>query len=684
MSAGGSRRRRWPGLPISAQILALLMGSLVAAQAVTLALTLVLPPAPPQQHSLVEVARALRGGALGGGDRPLIRAVQAQPPSLQSPGWLVSPRSTRDLAVLLHAPESDVRLLFYAPPPLAGAPPEGPRRDLLRRPATFDFMLSPRTDAGADAFAPPVPGRGFPGPRGPAGPMGGPVGFPSASGPVSAPLPPPGAGSGPTLRRSSEVEASPPPTSTRGAGHTGQPPTGAPATAPARPPDADAPPARAPRTIGPVLPPILIPRAPLDAAVFDSGPEPAGASHSRAQPSPVVEPPPAAPEPPAREPVIPAPTQLPQTPLLAAAAPAYAVPAYAVPAPPAAEDPLASTAAAPLAPPRPSGLFGLAPAAYVEGEFIAALRVAPGRWVTVRPRPEGFPNSWQRRVLLWFALSFAAVAPVGYLLARRLAAPLQHFARAAEVLGRDPTAEVSAREGPAEVGRAARAFNLMQQRLKRYVEDRTAMIGAISHDLRTPLARMRFRLERASPELRAAMSRDIGQMEAMISAVLVFMRDEAVGARRERADLRSILEVVADDAHAEGADVELAPGPTVEVDVDLVAVQRVFENLISNAVKYGGSARARLYVEAGEAVAEITDPGPGLPQDELESVFRPFYRTPEARASDRGGVGLGLTVSRSTIRAHGGELSLANGTVGLVARVRLPLAVAGGSHAVAA
>ncbi len=307
------------------------------------------------------------------------------------------------------------------------------------------------------------------------------------------------------------------------------------------------------------------------------------------------------------------------------------------------------------------------------GDFIAALQVGPGRWVMVRPRPEGFPNFWQRRLLLWFAVSFAVVAPIGYLFARRLVAPLAAFAGAAERLGRDPNAPLMTLGGPAEIGRAARAFNDMQVRLKRYVEDRTAMVGAISHDLRTPLARLRFKLERVEPTYRASMLKDVAEMEAMITSVLDFIRDASEPSRRQRADLRSIVECVVDDAAMVGGAAVLSPGDPVAVDVDMLAIQRVVTNLVDNAVQYGGSAKVSLGERGGEAVVEIADEGPGLPSTELERVFQPFYRSDPARTLDKGGVGLGLSLSRSIARAHGGEVSLRPGSPGLIAELRLPL-----------
>lgn len=648
-------KSRWLSLPIAAQILGLLLGGLVAAQIATLVLTVLLPPKPPEQHGLAEIAGALRGGPLGEGARPLVRATDTLPPSAQSPGWQASARSTADLAVLLHVPETDVRLLFYAPPPFAGSAPRlhaeavtpGFDRSMLIR-AAFDDQGGPPGPPGGG------PG-GFPGNAGPGGPsVFRPGDFPDRGQPSQ---------SAPARR--------PAPTGDRGPASSPSMGPGSPTPGGRAPPNGAGPGARsAPGPGGPAGPRGgFTPRSPLDAAVFapairnvvpQTAPEPVAEA-----PAPKTESPEVPPVARAAKPLSEATLQ--QSPSLAATS---AAPATSL-----------DNAARTLAPPKAQTLFGFKTTPQVEGEFVAALRLGPDQWITVRPKPESFPNSWQRRVLLWFLVAFAGVAPVGYLFARRLAAPLQDFARAAERLGRDPLAAVVATDGPAEVGRAARAFNLMQLRLRRYIDDRTGMIGAISHDLRTPLARMRFRLERAPPALKAAMSRDIAQMEEMISSVLIFMRDDATGGRRERVDLRSVLEVVVDDACAAGGEVELQIGEPLEAEVDLLAMQRVFENLVSNATKYGERARLSMRARDGELVVEVADTGPGLPDEELERVFKPFYRGPAALALAQSGIGLGLAVSRSTVRAHGGDLTLRRAAIGLVAEVRLPLAFAAGKAA---
>jgi len=308
------------------------------------------------------------------------------------------------------------------------------------------------------------------------------------------------------------------------------------------------------------------------------------------------------------------------------------------------------------------------------GDFSAAARQPDGRWVVVRSSPEPFPTDWQKRTLLLLLGAFVIVAPAGLLFARRITAPLKRFSDAAERLGRDPHAEPVTLSGPAEIGVAAEAFNNMQARLRRYIDDRTAMVGAISHDLRTPLARIRFKLEGADARLRDSVLGDVGQMEQMINGVLAFIRDESTPRHRERLDLLSLLEVVADDAAMVGHDVELVRSEPVTVDGDAVALQRLFVNLVDNAVKYGGQARISLQRADGHAVVEITDAGPGLSPEELARVFEPFYRADPSRNVDAGGIGLGLPIARSAARAHGGDVELTQADKGLTARVTLPVA----------
>jgi signal transduction histidine kinase len=311
---------------------------------------------------------------------------------------------------------------------------------------------------------------------------------------------------------------------------------------------------------------------------------------------------------------------------------------------------------------------------FLVAPFRVAVRRADGQWLVAEPKPSLMPSLWQQRIILGFVLSLLAVTPIAYLLARRLAAPIALFASAAERLGRDPGAPPIAVRGPAEIGTAVRAFNDMQERLARYVEDRTAMVGAIAHDLRTPLTRLRFRVEQAPDELRAKMAADIAEMEAMVAGALAFVRDATHVDAHTPLELSSLLESLADDLSETGLDVVVERADRVVLDGDPLSLRRLFNNLLDNAVKFGGLARVRVYPDGAFAVVEIEDHGQGLPDKELDQVFEPFYRREASRSRETGGIGLGLAVVRSISRAHGGDATLANRDGGgLIARVRLPV-----------
>jgi len=311
---------------------------------------------------------------------------------------------------------------------------------------------------------------------------------------------------------------------------------------------------------------------------------------------------------------------------------------------------------------------------FLVAPFDVAIRQADGRWRVVRPQPAFGLTPWQQRIALWFVLSAIAMAPVAYVFARRLSAPIRLFADAAERLGRDPRAEPLTLKGPAEIGVAVRAFNDMQERLRRYVEDRTAMVAAIAHDLRTPLTRLRFRIEALPEEQRAKMNADIDQMEEMISAALTFVRDASRPGERTPLELSSLLESLCDEMAETGAATEVESRERVVLDGDPMALRRLFSNLLENAVKFGGRARARVFRDATNAVVEIEDDGPGIPPADREKVFEPFYRREPSRSRQTGGIGLGLAVVRSIARGHGGDVLLLNRAGGgLTARVQLPL-----------
>jgi signal transduction histidine kinase len=306
--------------------------------------------------------------------------------------------------------------------------------------------------------------------------------------------------------------------------------------------------------------------------------------------------------------------------------------------------------------------------------FEVGVQQPDGRWRVVHAKPPGFFGPWQQRVALWFLLSALVMVPIIYLFARRLSSPIALFSEAADRLGRDPHAAPLAIRGSSEIRLAARAFNDMQQRLQRYVEDRTAMVGAIAHDLRTPLTRLRFRIESLPEDQRTKSAGDLDQMEEMIAATLAFVRDASRPGERTPLELSSLVESLCDEMSETGADAEVERGDKVVLEGDPMALRRLIANLLENAVKFGGRARARVYRDAGHAVVEIDDDGPGIPAQEAEKVFEPFYRREPSRSRQTGGIGLGLAVVRSIARGHGGDVSLSNRAGGgLTARVELPL-----------
>jgi signal transduction histidine kinase len=306
--------------------------------------------------------------------------------------------------------------------------------------------------------------------------------------------------------------------------------------------------------------------------------------------------------------------------------------------------------------------------------FKVGVRQPDGGWRVVQPKPSLRPAPWQAHILLTIALSTLIVAPVAWLFARRLSSPIALFAEAAERLGRDPKAPPLEVTGSREVAAATEAFNRMQERLRRYVEDRTAMVGAIAHDLRTPLTRLRFRIEAAPDDIRGKLAAEIDQMDAMISATLAFVRDTTRAGPRERLELSSLVESILDEAAETGSDARALPSDRLVVEGDPVALRRLVGNLVGNALKYGQRVRGRVYVEDGCAIVEIEDDGPGVPPLEIERLFEPFYRGEPSRSRETGGAGLGLAVVRSIARGHGGDVTLHNRAGGgLTARVSLPL-----------
>lgn len=293
--------------------------------------------------------------------------------------------------------------------------------------------------------------------------------------------------------------------------------------------------------------------------------------------------------------------------------------------------------------------------------FIAGALQDDGRWRVVRYRGMTLSNAFKVQLAVLFALGLLLMLPLAWWFSRALSAPIREFAAAADRLGRDPDAPPLERRGPAEIVQATDSFNAMQSRLSRMVAERTHMVGAIAHDLRTPLARLAFRLDDIDSPLRERAAADIEEMKHMITTALEFLRDQSRGGPRERLDFRLLVESVVDDAADTGQDVTLEPGEGVMLDGDPLALRRVVGNLTGNAVKYGRRARVRVLQVDGHARLEIDDDGPGIdPALDGEALFMPFFRGENSRNKETGGIGLGLSAARAIVLAHGGEIGLGN------------------------
>lgn len=306
----------------------------------------------------------------------------------------------------------------------------------------------------------------------------------------------------------------------------------------------------------------------------------------------------------------------------------------------------------------------------------ASVRIGPDTWLNAATYTREGRSAWGAVAAAALGLTTVALIAAVLLVARRIAGPLRDLAEAAERLGRGEAVAALAVQGPQEVRRAARAFNQMQGRLRRFVEDRTRMLAAISHDLRTPIATLRLRAEEIDDDIREGVLRPLDELSALAEATLAFAREEGAEEAR-KADLASLVESVASDLAELGCPVTFEDAPRTPLVCRASSLRRAVRNLIENAVAYGGSAQVSLRPDPerrGYVQLVVDDRGPGIPEADLERVFEPFVRLETSRSRRTGGTGLGLSIARSIARAHGGDAAVANRSgSGLRATLSLPL-----------
>jgi signal transduction histidine kinase len=293
--------------------------------------------------------------------------------------------------------------------------------------------------------------------------------------------------------------------------------------------------------------------------------------------------------------------------------------------------------------------------------FIAQVQLRDGAWVSFDSRLPPEASSWPYRMLLSVLVLLAAVILLSLFAVRWITRPLKTLADAAEELGRNIDRPALPETGPVEVGRAARALNTMQSRLSRYLRDRTRVLAAMSHDLKTPITRLRLRTELLDdPKIRQKFAKDLEEMEAMVGATLDFMRGVENEERVQRVDVMALLESLQADARELGGPVEIEGAARSPYEARPQALKRCLANLVDNAVKYGKSARVLVDDDATRLRICVLDEGPGIPEAELERVFEPFHRLESSRSRESGGTGLGLSIARNIAELHGGTLVLRN------------------------
>ena len=306
--------------------------------------------------------------------------------------------------------------------------------------------------------------------------------------------------------------------------------------------------------------------------------------------------------------------------------------------------------------------------------FTASMALADGRWLNVAVGPPPGAPAWGAAFMAVFLLSALAIAAVAVFTGRRIAKPMRGLAAAAERLGRGGAVEDLSEAGTMETRETVYAFNLMRVRLDRYVRDRTAMLAAVSHDLRTPITSLRLHAEFVEDaETRAKILAALDEMQRMTEDALAFIREDMQREETRTVDLHALVDSVAADLAELGHDIAVADSERVLAGCRPAALRRALRNLMENSAAYGSRATARIERDDAELRVIMEDEGQGIPEAELERVFEPFVRLEASRSRNTGGSGLGLAIARGIVRGHGGDIRLENRAEGgLRATVVLP------------
>jgi signal transduction histidine kinase len=324
------------------------------------------------------------------------------------------------------------------------------------------------------------------------------------------------------------------------------------------------------------------------------------------------------------------------------------------------------------------GMWGAGPGIGRGGPHGPVLRtevqLRDGRWARFDTELEQAAAGLPWRLALTLAVLSIAVLVLSFVAVRWVTRPLHVLAQAADALGKDINRPALSEEGPLEIQQAARAFNTMQRRLSRFIEDRTRILAAMSHDLKTPITRMRLRADLLDDEeTRQRFEADLKEMEAMVTDALEFMRGLGGNEARQAVDVSALLESLQSDNEAMGRTMLVQGRARTPYPAVVSLLKRCLGNLVDNAVLYGDSVTVKVEDTPQCLTLRMLDEGPGIPQAELEKVFEPFHRLEGSRSRETGGTGLGLTIARNIAQMHGGDIKLHNRSGrGLEAVLTLP------------